>query len=464
MAWWTKGNKGAAGDAAADAETGSSPVDELSANAAMLMSRDAETGTARLKRGSDTLPVPVAARDRNAWASRQIEASFRIPSTSSVYRLDDGLAAAIDDHLRNPSRLAHLLDGPDDIHTRNERDALAVCARYAQLARGGANSLMRIDTEADALVGLDAGTIAARFVHTPAVRMDAVPSDEARRRHWLREMLAGEATAISTGAMSPEAVARAAVHARFPVTHDRPADGSRIEVRIPSYHADGDAGGQRGAQATHMADQDDTRLLSRFGTIPGCTPPPKASGDRAAWVLRALTAEALRRSAALDAQATSIPLELADIEATTDDGVLVFTGQLVVAGERICRITSAGGGEISADEWSEGATPADLEALDMVLAATGESRDGGETPDSLAARMLDRVAMHLALRSYRDAAAKALVFTIEEDGEPAVMTIPIPEGGTRDGARLIMVEAYPQAVVLDDMPDEDAALLWVALS
>jgi hypothetical protein len=461
MAWWSKDKTAAQAGGKAD---DTSATDALIAEAVRLMSKDPDTGAARLRRPSDKAEAPTRHRERDEWAASQVRASFRLPSTASVYQLDEALSAAIAEALHRPDRCARLLEGPDDIHSRNERDALAICARYAMLARGGSTSLMRIDAEADALTQADDASVFLRLEHTPPVRMDPVPADHARRRHWLRETLAGEATAISTGMMSPAAVARAAVHARFPVRHDRPDDGARIEIRFPAYHADSDVGAQRASQAGHMAEQDDTRLLARFGTLPGCMPPPSEGDQRVRWVAKALTAETLRRSAALDNQAASIPIDLADIEAATDDGVLVFTGQLVVAGERICRITSPGAGEITADEWSEGASPADLEALDMVLAATGESRDGGETPDSLAARLLDRVAMHLALRSYREAAATALVFTIEEDGEPAVMTIPIPEGGTRDGARTIMLEAYPRAVVLDDMPDEDAALLWVALS
>ena len=455
MAWWNRGRT---------PTDGTDPhLAPFTAAAKAAIAADVSRAVL-LRRPSDPEPCPTTGPERDAWIGRQVAGAFRTRVARSVYRFDEALEEAVADHLRSPERISTLLDGTEDVHTRNDREALIIAARYASLARGGGASLARIEAETEELCRAPDAAVTARLHGTPPARMDALPADEARRRLWLGEMLTGEAAAISTGAMPPGHVARAAVHGRFPVSHDRPADGSPVEVRFPAYHPEGGRDAQRIAQAETLAHQDDQRLLSRFGGIPGCTTPPADRARRVSWTRRALTAEAVRRAAGLDARPSSLALDLVDIETALEGDLLSFSGQLVLSGERICRITSPGGGEISADAWAEGCGPQDLEALDLVLSATGDPRDDGVTPDSLGARLMDRVAMHLALESYREAAARAVVFTVEEDGLPVVLTVPIPEGGTRDGARAAMRAAHPDAVALDEMQDDDAALLWAALS
>lgn len=459
MAWWNRSRSGSVEGIPAE-----DPISELKAHAGRIADTDREAASRLLRRPADHDDMPGRKLDRDAWIGRQVDTAFRTRVARTVYRFDDALEDAIHTHLHTPSRISSLLEGHEDIHTRNDREALIICARYAALARGGVPSLTRIDSEVEILAALHDDAVAARLHGTPPARMDMPPTDMSHRRHWLREMLAGEAAAISTGSMTPQHVAHAAVHARFAVVHDRPADGSPIEVRFPAYHPDEDRTAQRLSQAEAMAALDDHRLMARFGVIPGCDTPPSERVRRVSWIRRALTAEAVRRAAGLDAQSGPLALDLVDIDTTITGETLSFSGQLVLSGERICRITSPGNGEISADQWSEGCGPGDLQALDMILSATGDPRDDGATPDSLAARLMDRIALHLALESYREAAAGAVIFTIEENGLQVLLSVPIPANGTRDGARVAMTSAHPTAVALDDMPDDDAALLWAAIA
>lgn len=408
-------------------------------------------------------PLP-AAGERHEWIARQIAAAFAVPGTRRIYALEGALERVVMARLREPGRLSALIESGDNIHHRNEAEALAIAARHAALARGGVAAMRRIHVEAERLAETPDATIVRRLAHTPAVRLDAIPADPPRRRQWLREALTGEAAAIAGGAMSPERVAHAAVASMAPVRHDRPADGSPIRVAIPAWSTHTDPTRQLDARAARLSQQSDAQLAMRFGRVPGGDGPPMDAAERQRWTRRALEAEIVRPMAGLCGEGPR-PLRIELQSITTGDPAdgFHFGGTLVVDGERICRITSPGDGVIEADQWSHGCSPADTEALDLHIAVTGAPRDGGETPDSLAATLIDQVAMHVAIAAYREASAEAVLFHLE-GGDPAMLMVKVPEGGTREGARLAMLDRHPDAVCLDMMGEAEAAMVWMTFA
>lgn len=336
----------------------------------------------------------------------------------------------------------------------------AIAARLHAMSLTGAAAGPRLTAEADDLPTWDDADLVARFAATPRARMDEPPANPPRRRAWVRETLIGETAAIAAGAMSPARVAAAARHARF----DTPPPAGRTV--FPAWNAEMDPTARFAERAGRMVSQSDEMLMRRFGLMPGAGSPPSEPRDRLAWTLRALDAEMVRPMAGLPGPTTpprTLCVDIADLRLDTGSG-LAFRGDLVVDGERICLVRSPGDGVIEASEWSEGCGAEDVDALDLLIAATGEPRDDGGTPDSLAATLLDRVAMHVAVRAYEEAAAKAVLFHVEDGGVPALLQITLPKDGTRRGARSAMEVMRPDATCLDDMSPEAAATLWATLA
>ena len=159
-----------------------------------------------------------------------------------------------------------------------------------------------------------------------------------------------------------------------------------------------------------------------------------------------------------------LTIDLVKIEIGSPGNKIHFRGVLIVDNERICRITSPGDGVIIADQWNEGCSAKDIEMLDLYIAATGEPRDDGETPDTLAAHIIDRVSMHVAIQAYRQTTINTTLFFLESDNEQKILSIEIPVGGTREEAREVMKNSYPSAASLDLMTEEEAAIMWMTFS
>lgn len=422
-----------------------------------------ETALSRLQQNlSDLLPE---ASERPAWIAQQITAAFSISATRRIYALEGEIERVINTQLRDRLRLSALMNSADNLHHRNETEALAIASRHAALVAGGMAAIRRIEVEAERLCDLNDTTIERRLSETPAVRLDALPQDPPRRRAWLRDALTGEAAAIAGGAMSPEKIAHAALYSMAPVKHERPADGSPIQACAKAWSIHTDPTHDFAARASRLVGQTDEQLVTRFGSIPGGTTPPRDPKNRQTWICRALEAEVIRPLAGLNvATPRSIAIDLIDIQIGDPNGGLHFGGTLLVDNERVCRITSPGEGVINADKWSYGFSADDLKALDLYIATTGNPRDNGETPDSLAAMLIDKVAMHVALDAYRQASAATCFFYIEEDNRPVIMSIAIPEGGSREGARSEMEKARSDAVFLDHMTEEEAAMTWITIT
>lgn len=437
--------------------------DEVSRLADRAVEAFGISGGEHLLRRDETDTAPAAGEARAAWIRERVLTSFDIPITRKAYVLDEDIDRAIHRRLRDERRMDALLVGAESLHRANERVALAMASRYASLLRGGVDMVRRVETETTLLDEAQQAVIAARFAHTPPARMDALPTDQIRRRQWLRDTLIVEGAAILSGRIRAQHVAAMAATSLLPADHRRNADGSPIIARAIA-HQEGGEGERIDMQATNLSGQSDEALASRFGALPGCGTPPSDREARMRWIRLALKVEAGRRLAGLsgtDRAARPLSITLSDVDVREDGS---FGTDLMVDGERICRMVSPGDGVIEAEAWTDGCTPADLAILDAYIGATGAPRDDGGLPDSLALTILDLVTMDLVVKDFARAAERAVIFTIEGEGGLELLSIAIPEGGSREGARAAMLAAHPDAAALDDMAPEDAALLWAALA
>jgi hypothetical protein len=172
----------------------------------------------------------------------------------------------------------------------------------------------------------------------------------------------------------------------------------------------------------------------------------------------------ISRNNPIPEMAGPLTIDLVKIEIFNSESEIHFRGVLVVDNERICRISSPGNGIINADQWNEGCSDKDMEALDIYIAATGEPRDNGTTPDSLAATIIDRISMHASIQAYRQATMDTTLFFLEEQNGGKILSIKIPDGGTREGAREVMKKTWPNAASLDLMTEEEATITWITFS
>lgn len=403
------------------------------------------------------------AADRETWIRDRVHTAFAIKATRQVYQIAGALAELIHERLRQPDRLKAQLEQATPLRHANEMLSLAICARHASLLRTGSDMMRRIEDEAAMLDAVDIGLVAKRLTHTPPARMDRIPGDQARRRAWLRDMLIGEAAAIHSGRMTPRQIAEIAASSLLRVEHRREPGDPPIDMSLPHYHDDGEAE-RIEMQKTNLAGQTDTALMARFSVIPGCTPPPSSHEERTKWIRLALKVEAVRKRAGLavaNGEGRPISISLENVIVKSDGA---FSATLHVDSQRICAVSSSGDGNIDAGEWTEGCSAADLDALDAYICATGMPRDEGETPDGLVLTILDIVSTEVVLQDLREKMRSALIFWTDVDGEQVILSIPIPEGGSKEGARAFMQAAHPRAVALEDMPEEDAALLWMTLA
>lgn len=488
MSWWNDAKK-ALGVAAGTPEErdGHARAAELLADEAMLAltrravarfedADDAETIRILARPGSGDVPPRDGPARRN-WIRMQVEASFRHPDASARYDTTGPLDEMLDATMRTPGWIAAFLE--DNVHEAAEDLALTMASRYAAMHAPAMEAMRRMEAEIAELRIALPDVIADRFSQIPPARIDPCPSDMALKTRWLRDMLIGEHAIVRAGAVPPERVLAAArrIGVDVPI---RPIDADGPQrIDGGAYHPDNAPWGRLQAQADHLANQDDAALARRFGAIPGVAvrivQPPSEPNRRTAWIRRALGAELVRRTAGLehdDAQremagGLSIEIEDVSIGALTETS-LSFDASLIVDGARICDVASTPTGGIEALNWAEGCDDGDLAALEAYISATGRPRvgeDGRERPDTLAARIYDRIAVHAATAAYRIAAERAVLFIADPAADEMVlMRVDVPEGGTKEGAREHIASIHPDAVFLEDLAEEDAVEAWSALA
>lgn len=398
-----------------------------------------------------------------------METALSHPATSSAYDMKGALGRAISQRMRDPETMRHLLDQPD-LAEACERIAGGMAARFAAMSASGVDAVRRIAEETSHLASLNDEAVHRRFSGIPPARVDPLPLAEAERRQWIRETLIGENACVRAGAISP-ALAVAASQ-RIAIEVKPPAVGTdRVVLESAAYHPDLSPWRRIAEQAVVLAEQSDHALRMRFAKHPRMaqTEIPAEPQARTSWTRRALAADHVRRIAGIaqggqtDAGAPAMMIELLGIRilVASREGI-EFAGSLFVDGRRICDLSSSGEGRIETSHWMNGCSEDDLTAISDYIAAVGDARDGGR-PDSLTDRILDQVSMHQAVEGYRLASAGALLFIEDGRATPlSLLSVAIPTEGTRAEAASQVRETHPSAVLLDDLDEEDAALVWMA--
>lgn len=151
------------------------------------------------------------------------------------------------------------------------------------------------------------------------------------------------------------------------------------------------------------------------------------------------------------------------------DGRMAYATDVVVDGHALATVASIGDGTIEVLEWLGDHGPDDLEALRSYVAEWGEPRsDGyGERPDSLEELLLDRVTALLMRYAYIQALSDAVLFCDTEETAPGgqvIRVMPIHPDVGREATWDIVVDEFPNAVLLDAMNEQDGFVLWMAYS
>lgn len=422
---------------------------------------------ARFGQPGDVLPGNGAPR-RN-WIRAKIQEAMEHPVVSATYDMTGALGLIVRREMRAPEFIVRLLDA-ENIHEACERRAAILPRRYAAIGASGVDLLRRVDEESKALSGMEDEHLSARFHGVPASRIDVPPAGGAERIAWVRDMLIGESACVRQGLIAPEAAIAIAARITVPVPRHDPS-GTPLILESMAYHRDLLPWRRISDQAVALSGQDDNTIRTRLTRIPGIAgiviPPDQ--GERTRWIERVLVADHVRRISGLgvtDDAATAATLSIEvlgiSIHEVEHDGI-AFEATLFVDGRRICDIASGRDGLLDVGGWAEGCSPADLDALAGYISATGPLREDGR-PDSLEDRILDQVSMHVAVGSYRNARKNAVLFIADRrNPEIEILSVAIPSGGSREGAMEHVRTMHPHAVLLDEMEDEDAALLWTAM-
>lgn len=152
-----------------------------------------------------------------------------------------------------------------------------------------------------------------------------------------------------------------------------------------------------------------------------------------------------------------------------DTGAMAYAMDVLVDGHPMATVASIGDGAIEVLEWLGGHGPEDLEALREYVSMWGEPREDrhGERPDSLEEVLLDRVTVLLTRYAFIEALADAVLFCDVQEDAPGGQVIRVmeidPEIG-REATWEIVMEEFPDAILLDALGDDDAFVLWLAFS
>ena len=327
---------------------------------------------------------------------------------------------------------------------------------------------MRIATEAGILARLDPEDLADRFQSTHLPRLDGYPDGHDERLAWIEDVLRAEHRDVCEGRIALMDALQIVASCR----------GYAIrESNAPIGLGRGPARSGNDVierEALQIARLPDGLLRQRFRSVPGAAeadiPAIHRQDARTEWIVRALEAAETRQLCRLPDAATdsawvedlTVTVEEIELQVSQDDR-LGFTADLGVSGMRICRVSSTGHGGLAMSHWEPGTGPGEIEAVEDYLATRWAADDGA--PANLQDLVLDRVSMHVALSGYHAATAHSVLFCPDIGAaEPYLIEVIIPEGGTREDAIAYVRTLNDEAVMLDEMPEEDAALLWASLS
>ena len=152
-----------------------------------------------------------------------------------------------------------------------------------------------------------------------------------------------------------------------------------------------------------------------------------------------------------------------------DDGSMPYCMDVIVDGHPLATLASTGHGDLEPLAWFGGHGPEDLEDVRSHVALCGEPRidEDGERPDSLEEVLLDRVSVLLARRAYLDALSDAVLFCDPDASVPegyVIKVAPIDPQLGREVTWGVVIEAFPEALILDMMDEDDGFTLWLAYS
>ena len=350
-----------------------------------------------------------------------------------------------------------------------------LASNHAHIVAEGHELEMRVALEANHLSTLDDDALAARLEHTPLPRIDPIPEDEISQLAWFEDVLRSEHRDMVEGRIPFRQALRIAAAPR----HEAP---ERLDVGVPTP----------GRGAKRLSDKEmmlqvrqiermPSRLLHhRFRHVPGVVeediPPEHRVADRTEWTLLVMRADETRQLCGLSApsdedtarwmQGISIVLEDIDVAMLPGD-MLAFTGTLFVDRRRLCSISSPGDGTYQGEDWSLDGHPDDLTELQAYVSMSSALRnDGyGKRPSTLFDVLLDQVMTSLTVSGYRAASTDAVLFCPDMNAErPEILAVAVPDDGSRTGAYEYILGIHPEAVILDEMAEEDAALLWMTLT
>ena len=360
-------------------------------------------------------------------------------------------------------------DMPPDRAMRRMMDA------YAYLVADGDDLDMRVAIESRMLAKADPYDLADRLEHTSLPRIDPYPEDHDARLEWIAEVLRSERRDVAEGRMPlHHALAVAAAPRGETPMHLR--GGQTVVGAGPSRTSDAEI-----QAAAHQIVRMPSRLLyHRFKHVPGVLeetiPSEGRIQDRLFWLEGALRAAETRELCGLattrreDAvpMVAGLDIGLTDIEMeSTHDDLLVFAARLLVSGEPACIVSSPGDGTLQGSGWAEGFVDEDLDVLDAYVRLACPLREdaNGVRETGLMDVVLDQVMAWVATMAYRNATVDAVLFCPDASDEHLeLLSVPIPEGGSRPEAIDYVRSRYPLAIVLDEMHETDAVSLWTTLS
>lgn len=344
--------------------------------------------------------------------------------------------------------------------------------RMQWLMASGRDLEMRLAAETPRLAALDADALADRFEGTVLPRMDPIPEEPVARMAWIDDVLRSEHRDIVDGRMALGDLVRIATTMTDAVPPANEAAGLSMG-RGPARVSDEDLR----LQAQQMMAMPMKLLLHRFRSVGADVsgPPPHNGMTPIDWLMAGLRAEEARRLSRLAPIQATVPtaweaaldigfdqIRVVDISPT----VTLFTARIIVDGAPVCTVQMQPDGTLLASEHAEGVDGGVIELLDRYVrdmhAARGEA--DALRPTTLDDVILDAVLAHLAAEEYRAASRDAVVFCPDIDAAvPRLVSVPIPRGGSREGACAHIREMYDTAVILDEVDEPTAVLMWSSL-
>lgn len=345
---------------------------------------------------------------------------------------------------------------------------------YTYLVADGDDLDLRLSVESRLLADLDPDDLSIRLEHTPLPRIDPYPEDLEDAIAWIADVLTAERADVAAGRIPLRHAIAIAAFDRGPVPeHLR---GHDLQLGSGPSRASEDDMTRNVEQIMLMPDR---LLLQRFQHVPGAEadaiPATHRPADRRDWIHAAIRAMETRELCGMSpVRRSSLPMlgglhiGIVDIDLQPRaDGLLGFSGTLAVEATEICAISSPGDGSLSASAWRQGYDERDLDEIARYVpsAAPPIMDDQGSRPCTLIDLLLDQVQSHVVLMAYRGASTGAVMFCIDAPGDDLeLLSVPIPEGGTREAAIAHVTSTYAEVLLLDEMEEMDAALLWVSLS